>query len=301
MNLMWIVATVSVVFWNVENFYDYHDDGKSSSDSEFSSLGVRHWTKKRFEAKCAAIARTVFWIGDNNGELPDVVAFAEVENRNVLWHLIQDTGLKKMDYEIVHYDSGDHRGIDVALLYRRSRLHLLGSFVVTPSDMQTRDILFAEFLTTGGDSLLVSVNHHPSKYGGKQSVDERLAVASKMMAAHDSLLRCGWKNQLAVGDFNDTPDGQGPVLISGGLQNSVGEAYSKGEGTIRFDGKWELIDMAFNSDSLEGKVRTQILRPPFLLTGDSSHSGRKPLRTYSGPRYLGGVSDHFPIMSIIDI
>ena len=121
-----------VMFWNVEKIieetlnlrdvrvFDYIDDGKGESDREFSSTGERYWTKKRFHAKCDAVAKTVLWMGDRYGRLPDVIGLAEVENRGVLARLLSSTLLRKYDYAIVHRESGDRRGIDVALLYRKS-------------------------------------------------------------------------------------------------------------------------------------------------------------------------------------
>lgn len=300
MKMLLVLLSVSIVFWNVENFYDYHNAGTGQSDEEFSSTGAKHWTKKRFLAKCSAIAGTLFWIEDRIGDMPDIVAFEEVENRRVLSGLLNETALKKLDYHIIHYDSEDHRGIDVALIYRCSSLRPVMSFPVRLSGLQTRDILFVGFVTGEGDSLLVSVNHHPSKYGGESSNDPRLAVARRMVAVHDSLYSVGWHNQLAGGDFNDGPESTSSREIRESLTCPALPLYLRKEGTIRFDGRWELIDLAFVTRELELKTSMEILRPPFLTTRDAAHSGTKPLRTYSGPRYLGGVSDHYPILLRID-
>ena len=108
-----------LMFWNLENFFDYRDQGTGSSDAEFSSSGQRKWTKSRFYTKCNAIAKTFLWIGDEYGRMPDMAGFAEVENRSVLNALLYSTALRKYDYGIVHYDSPDTRGIDVALIYRK--------------------------------------------------------------------------------------------------------------------------------------------------------------------------------------
>jgi hypothetical protein len=154
-----------VLFWNVENFFDWHDGGTSDSDAEFSSKGVKHWTARRFFTKCNAIAKTVLYLTDREGSLPDVIGLAEVENRFVLHKLLSETLLRKSDYGIVHYDSPDPRGIDVALLYRRDRLDTVRTFPVSVPDVVTRDMLVAQLRTKAGDSLAVIVCHHPSKYG----------------------------------------------------------------------------------------------------------------------------------------
>lgn len=285
------------LFWNLENFFDYVDSGANSSDAEFSSRGERHWTRKRFQAKCNAIAKTIFWGDDIKGGLPDVVCFAEVENRRVLQRLVDSTALYRCGYEIVHYDSPDPRGIDCALLYRRECCTLVSSSRIPVSGvfegdtLRTRDILLAQLVTDKGDSIAVLVNHHPSKYGGGRQWRREMAV-ERLKAVSDSLEACGWKSRLALGDFNDTPDNPLYDTMAPSLLPLSKDCKF---GSIRFNGQWELIDLAFASPFLAPRCRFNVLRVPFLMVRDSGHSGDKPLRTYSGPRYLGGVSDHCPI------
>ena len=333
--------SLSAVFWNLENFFDWRNDSTSVSDAEFSSRGARHWTRKRFEAKCNAIAKTMLWTASETGRLPDVVGFAEVENSFVLKRLLRGTLLRKLDYKFVHFDSPDRRGIDVALLYRESVLELIdakpchlydtvkaaSSGVDSCRIMPTRDILLCRFRLkdhpggngedAAGGEFAVFVNHHPSKYGGAAVSDaRRRAAVGRLRFLADSLSAAGTGRILAFGDFNDTPDN--PIFSS--LEPALMPLYSncvrRGEGTIRFDGRWELIDLAFaspgqvvqlhhsaappNPEPVPSPERwagpMRILRPPFLRTRDTVHGGWKPLRTYSGPRYLGGVSDHCPIL-----
>lgn len=284
--------TLGVVFWNLENFFDWKDGGQGDSDGEFSANGSRHWTKSRFFAKCSAVAKTVLWSADGKGRLPDVFGVAEVENEEVVRRLIDNTLLRKFGYSYVHFDSPDPRGIDVALLYRRDRLTLLNADTVRVAGFSTRDILYAQFRTGGGKVFSCIVNHHPSKYGGKASAPRRIAVMESMLALADSLGSCG--PVIAMGDFNDTPDGEAPAMASSHLKNLALPLHARGQGTIKFDGRWELIDMFFAGGGLE-TGHMEILSPPFLLTEDKAHSGVKPLRTWSGPRWNGGVSDHLPI------
>ena len=298
-----------VMFWNLENLFDWRRDSLNGSDSEaeFTSFGKRRWTKRRFMAKCNAIAKSIFWIKDSEGAFPDVVGVAEVENRFVLERLLEDTPLYKTDYQIVHFDSPDPRGIDVALLYRESRLKLLQAKPLRVSGradppMRTRDILLTKFRKPDGDSVAFLVNHHPSKYGGKTD-DRRKVALRRLRDATDSLQRSGLRNILAMGDFNDTPENPTFGILTDGqpypLTNLAAPLAGKGEGTIRYSGKWEMIDMFFASESLvlSGHIQEmKVLRLPFLMTRDNAHSGEKPLRTYTGPRYIGGVSDHCPIV-----
>jgi endonuclease/exonuclease/phosphatase family metal-dependent hydrolase len=301
--------TTLVMFWNLENFFNYHDNGGGEADTEFSSFGSRHWTKKRFYAKCNAIAKTVLWVGSSRGRLPDVIGFAEVEDRFVLNRLVYGTALKKFDYGIVHYDSPDPRGIDVALLYRKAVFNVVSSNrcpVVNPdstgSPLQTRDILAVRLMRVRASdtaSIAFVVNHHPSKYGGGESDWRREAAISKLRAVCDSLCGAGINSIVAMGDFNDTPENGLFGGLSPALANLASPLARKGIGSIKFNGKWELIDMFFVSQGLVPFSVMEVLKVPFLMVRDKSHSGEKPLRTFSGPRYMGGVSDHCPVLLVI--
>lgn len=290
-----------VMFWNMENFFDYRDTGKGDSDHEFSSYGSRHWTKKRFQAKCNAFAKTVYHISDICGRMPDVIGLAEIENRNVLYSILHNTALKKSDYSIIHYEGRDRRGIDVAMLYRSS--------IMTPESISrkvpiyqgdtllTRDILHAHMNIEDGSSIDFIVNHHPSKYGGETASEgRRMAAMLCLKELCDSIGHLRRGTVVAMGDFNDTPDSVPFKKLDGCLVNKGSKIHEKGQGSIRYEGKWELIDMFLLSPEIAQKTNMQIMKLPFLMIRDSKHSGEKPFRTYSGPRYIGGVSDHCPIV-----
>ena len=289
-----------VMFWNVENLFDWTDQGTGESDKEFSSYGDRHWTKSRFYAKCDAIAKSIMWIADRYGSMPDVIGLAEVENKGVLTKLLNYSLLRKYDYAIVHRESGDRRGIDVALLYRRSSMTLSSKSFKIPvyqgKNMSTRDILHAGMTLNDGRNMEFIVNHHPSKFGGeKESEGRRVAAMNALKELCDSLYACGRGNIVVMGDFNDTPDGDQFSAVSDVLDNKAIPLHERHEGTIRYKGKWELIDFFLASPDLPSE-NMEVVRIPFLTTYDRSYPGEKPLRTYSGPRYMGGVSDHCPIV-----
>ncbi len=259
--------SISVMFWNVENFFDY----RSPSRPEY-------WTKRRFYSKCDALAKIILRFADRYGELPDVVALAEVENSFVLRSLLKETPLRKLDYSYVHFDSPDHRGIDCALLYRRSALNPEESRPVHIRDssgavMATRDILSVQFR----EGIAVLVNHHPSRIGGKS--DRRRAALAKMEETADSLLCAGTKGVVCIGDFNDSlwPENC--------------------PGTIKYNGEWEKIDGCFSYGDI--RVREEVFDDPALLTEDRKFGGQKPRRTFIGPRYEGGVSDHLPVACFV--
>ena len=330
--LLWLLAipsadTLQVMFWNVENFFDWRNDFTTVSDVEFSAAGERHWTWKRFQAKANAFAKALFWVEAETGRLPDIVGLEEVENAFVLRQVLQKTSLRKLDYKYVHYDSPDRRGIDVALLYRSSRLELLDSkpchLFSADTVMATRDILLCVFQKDSAQ-VAVLVNHHPSKYGGTAESEPRRRIAvERLRFLADSLESIGIDRIIAGGDFNDTPENSVFRLLEPALLPLHMDLFRHGLGTIKYDGKWDLIDHIYvspafmeapvfapASDSSSGnvdrktdqagnpstRVRMQILRIPFLLTRDTVHSGEKPLRTYTGPRHTGGVSDHLPVL-----
>ena len=356
------------MFWNVENFFDWRNDSTTVSDVEFSAAGERHWTWKRFQAKANAFAKALFWVEAETGRLPDIIGLEEVENAFVLRQVLQKTALRKLDYKYVHYDSPDRRGIDVALLYRSSRLELLDSkpchLFAADTVMATRDILLCVFRQAGTSvmpappssvmpdpdrasiptfqeipgqagkdgkgqtrndgAFAVLVNHHPSKYGGAAESEPRRRIAvERLRFLADSLAAVGIDRIIVGGDFNDTPENPVFGLLEPALAPMHMDLFRRGLGTIKFDGKWDLIDHIYvspaffeapmsapSSDSSSGEVnrqtgkvgapsapaRMRLLRIPFLLTRDTVHSGEKPLRTYTGPRHTGGVSDHLPVL-----
>lgn len=278
-----MLLSIFLVFWNVENFFEVDPDGAS------------RWTARRFYAKCNAIAKVMCIAADEIGQMPDLIALEEVGSLKVVRALLYSTALCRTDYGIIHYESPDKRGIDCALLYRKSRFsnvrskpcHLYGP---DGGILDTRDILLFD-----SDSLGILVNHHPSKVGAGAGSRRELAMR-RMKFLCDSLEASGCPGIACVGDFNDTPSAWSDSLLSPSLTEVL--PSSGGLGTIKYNGSWELIDRCFVSPGL--KAESRILSYPMLTTKDPAFGGKKPLRTYSGPRYLGGVSDHYPVLVRID-
>lgn len=313
------IKPMRVMFWNVENFYDLEVDSTREYNA-FTPSGEQHWTFNRFITKRNNVFKTIAAIGQ--GELPHIIGFCEVENERVLRELAGNTPLRQARYRIVHYDSPDRRGIDVALLYRTDYLRLMSSRPIPVTDpdepgFKTRDILRATFLVNDFDTLHVFVNHWPSRYGGQiESVERRFLAASVLRREADSILeRNPEAKMLMMGDFNDTPSDESlfhrlralppdGIKRNNDLVNLFTDSRKLGhEGTLKHQHSWQIFDMVFISQPLlnpqtglrykPGSAR--IFAGDFLLQEDERHLGKKIFRTYMGPTYLGGFADHLPV------
>ena len=303
-----VLGTLVVMFWNVENYFDPFDD-PLKNDNEFTAAAERRWTWARFELKRDGLAQAIVAAGDAWGGLPAMVGLAEVENRTVVSQLVHKTMLEDLGYGFVHRESPDERGIDVALLYRKDVFRVVAVDSLRIPGFVTRDILYVKFREMPGQAghdaeglraglprvgeeplLHVFVVHLPSKRGGARASDSRREAAlGVLQGAVDSLLREDSERRIVVmGDFNDTD----PVVT--GLVPPPFDGTPATPGTLKYHGRWEQIDHFFLSPAVEGSM--QIFAPGFLLEPDVAWLGDKPRRTYVGPRYNGGLSDHLPII-----
>ncbi|MDR3246801.1 MAG: hypothetical protein LBT50_10260 [Prevotellaceae bacterium] len=299
-----------VMFYNVENFFDTMDD-PNTNDDDFTPAGANHWTKQRFIKKRNNIYKTI--IAANKGRVPHIIGLCEIENRYVLQQLTEQTPLSKYNYDIVHFDSPDRRGIDVALLYLKDSFDVITSCAYKTPGI-TRDILYVKGKTGSNDTLHFFVNHWPSKWGGAVSEDSRIRVANVLKTITDSIFNENKTANICVmGDFNDYPDSK-PIKVLDAKQiqtnEGLGHLYNMSihlqddkQGSIKFQNKWELIDLFFVSGNLlfnktgltcsAGSV--EIFKADFLLETDVG-KGESLKRTYRGPVYIGGFSDHLPII-----
>ena len=309
--------TVRVVFWNVENLYDTYDD-TTRLDDEFTPRGMMRWNYSRFHLKINHIVKTLLAIGEWTP--PAIIGLCEVENRYVMNKLLYESPLKSFGYRMIHHESPDLRGIDVALLYRPSEFRVLSSkpFKITfPFDTaaQTREILLVQACWKNCDTMNLLVNHWPSRRGGyTESQPRRDYVASVLRHIIDSLESLSMNLKiLAMGDFNDEPSSASISGIlkaihpdslkhPGELVNLMYPMYGR-EGSHRYKGIWSLLDQFMVSGSLLGKGKglfyvagsARVYRGSFLLKEDLKYFGKKPFRTFNGLRYEGGFSDHLPV------
>ena len=295
------IATLLIMFWNLENFF------YPQKDVDFSS-GEKVVTWKRFRAKRDLISKTIIAIKDKEGAYPSVIGVCEVENLKTLKNLVYDTPLSRLGYRILHKDSPDSRGIDVALLYRDDRMILLEYSFFEIKSFKTRDILYAKMLSVElKDTVHFLVNHWPSKLGGeKKSLPRRMEAANLLRHIVDSVQKVNPKAKIiAMGDFNDSPSSPSLQSITSlenlslRLKDSLKKARASITGTHRYKGRWEMLDQFLASKSINGNIK--ILSFDHLLQQDKKYLGYKTKRTFIGPRFNGGASDHLPILlKIID-
>ena len=310
---------VRIAFYNVENLFDTEDD-PHRLDEEFLPTSDKKWDNARYEDKIAKLAQVVAAMN-----YPEVLGVAEIENEAVLRKLIAHPDLAEAEYDLVHYDSPDVRGIDVALLYRRV------SF--TPVSSQTIPVTFEEDNYKSRDILLVSgtlgkdakyntvhvlVNHWPSRRGGVSESEPRRRVAAQAARRTvDELLQTDpLANIVLMGDFNDEPTNRSitdELQATGEVQkkspshlyNTVAALDAQGQGSYNFRGDWNMLDQIILSPGMVENDRdasdyhyrpesAAVFMPDWLLQADGKYQGH-PDRTYAGDTYLGGYSDHLPV------
>jgi hypothetical protein len=311
--------TDRIVFYNVENLFDVYNDSLKNDD-EFTAEGERHWNNYRFYKKLNNLSKVLISIGEWNP--PSVVGLCEIENRFVLNKLIYETPLKSFDFKIIHFESPDRRGIDVAFLYRKSRFEPLYYYPVHiyfPDDPEskTRDILYVKGLMGATDTVHFFVNHWPSRYGGyEESKPKRMFVASVLRSKIDSILSVNYNSNIIImGDFNDEPADESISAVLGAKSDTFDLKNNKLVdlmglikknnmiGTNKYQSEWSVIDQFIVSGNLLSdknplKVSTEgawIYHESFLLEEDETQLGFRLNRTYIGTVYHGGFSDHLPV------
>lgn len=304
-----------IMFYNTENFFDTVDD-TLTEDDDFTPAGKLHWTRKRYDAKLGNLYKVIVATGVR--QPPDIIGLCEVENRQVLLDIVEETPLSRYDYAVLHENSADRRGIDVALLFNTQTVRHLESqyYSIGLPGLFTRDILYFKALL-GKDTCHMLVNHWPSRSEGQlESEYKRIAAAKRVRQITDSLLSSQPSASIVLmGDFNDDPTDISIVQELGALSDwqepfpeglynlSTRPARGAVRGTLKFRGQWNLFDQIIVSGNLvmtkkglrveEGSYR--IFGEPYLLTEDTEFNGFKPFRTYNGFTYLGGFSDHLPV------
>lgn len=288
-----------IISYNVENLFDTKDDSLKN-DNDFLPDGAQHWTYRRYRNKLANIAQVISAIGE--WEVPAVVGLIEVENDSCLFDLCKWHLGRRYPYAYILEEGPDERGIDPGLIYDTTTLQLVKKesvrIALGKSEQPTRDILHSQFAIaddngTSQHNLHIYLCHFPSQRGGAAETDEKRTVARNTLKAQiDSLLLAepdAWI--IAMGDFNSAPADNIPPLV-----NLMTGYLKKDEGTHKYHGKWTCLDQFYVSPSLLPHLsEPHIFAPDWLLKEDEKYLGKQPHRTYIGPRYQGGYSDHLPI------
>lgn len=305
---------ITVVFYNVENLFDLENE-PGKSDGEFTPDGSKEWTKERYSKKLEDISKVLS--GINKNELPEIIGLCEVENRKVLEDLVNTGDLELGNYEIVHYESPDFRGIDCALIFRPDEFKAIESYPVKINfagepDYTTRDILYVKGKTQNREELHVFVNHWPSRIGGlAQTEPKRVDVARLLKSKIDSLQTADPSAKIIVlGDMNDEPSNKSlaeiiaaksPEAETADLINLMFPLHNAGLGTYFYRGNWNMLDNIIISANLMDNKGFQCIEKKGSVFSEewmeykNRNNEISPNRTYGGPNYYGGVSDHFPV------
>ena len=274
-------------FYNLENLFDtYHDEGKN--DYEYLPDGSNNWTEVKYEKKLHNMASVIRAMADDNGRFHTILGVSEIENRHVLEDLVSMPEIADANFQIVHYDGPDRRGVDVALLYRPDQFKVLESrsipftfesdipFEYTPEEQaqfRTRDILMVRGML-GGEMFAFFVCHLPSRLGSKGN-DLRSRGGEIIYQTSQELMQAYPGIKIAaMGDMNDNPDDDSMALYLHGRETieEMGpedffspflSMLKAGYGSLAYRGEWNIYDLILVNESLarasSGKLRIQPL------------------------------------------
>lgn len=319
----------AIAFYNVENLFDTLDDPKNWGDDEFLPHGTYNYTPKVYQEKLHNLSTLISQLGTTF--TPDgaaVVGIAEVENGTVLRDLVKQPALSGRNYQYVHFDSRDSRGIDVGMLYNPKYFKLLQaqalyvdiSKIGEVKGGKTRDVLFVSG-TLAGDTVHILVNHWPSRRGGEAaSAPLRAAAASVGKRVIDSLQALNSHAKVVLmGDLNDDPNNESITKVLGatgdlrkvkatGLYNPWMSYFRKGYGTLGFNDSWNLFDQIIisggwlkqnNSNDQQWLFyKSEVFRKDFLIEKLGQYKGY-PKRSFSNNQWNNGYSDHLPTIVYI--
>ena len=310
---------LTVMFYNVENLFDTEQD-PDNEYSEFSPESEKAWDMERYEKKLDDIAAVIKALGED--ELPEIVGLCEVENKKVVEDLVRTKDLRRGDYGIVHYESPDFRGIDCALLYNMDEFRVISSKAIPvtfpfDSSETTRDILYVEGKTADNETLHLFVNHWSSRWGGERETEpKRIYCAITLRKEVDRIMNADPEAKIIVmGDLNDEPTNRSvfEMLLANNkrknadnreLFNLMYDGHNqRNEGSYNYRGSWNMIDHVIVSRTLITETQGwhcgyddgRVFKADFMLYHDEKKQQHVPNRTYGGPNYYGGISDHLPV------
>jgi predicted extracellular nuclease len=299
----------TIAFYNLENLFDISDDQKTLDD-DFTPDGKKKWNAKRYIRKLKKLSSVISQIGfKESGHLPAIIGLAEVENKKVLEDLLNTKSLQNRGYDIVHFNSSDERGIDVALLYKRSVFEFLNAEPVTlfltneeGERDYTRDVLVVKG-NLKGEQIHVLVNHWPSRRSGEVETEPKRINAAHLNLQIIANIKKETPNAkiIIMGDYNDNPTSISVKqhLVTNDFYNPYESIYNKGKGTSTYNREWHLFDQIILSRNFLKEANlafkeAHIFEESFLKEWKGKRKG-SPFRTYIGKWHQGGFSDHFPV------
>ena len=312
----------TIAFYNVENLFDFEDDPLTFDDDRTPN-GKDHWTEEIYNAKLKNIAKVISEIGKEVTETtPTIIGLCEIENRRVLEDLVNQESLLNKDYGIIHFDSPDRRGIDVALLYRKTLFtptqYKAHELIIYDNDDSSKRVFTRDQLVVSGifdgEKIHFIVNHWPSRRGGEERSRHKRIMAAKLnRQIIDSLFsEDPYAKIITMGDFNDDPSNSSikeslkakrkkEDLILKELYNPMEEMSRKGLGSLAYGDQWNLFDQMIISTELVKEdytsyrfYKAEIFNKEYLINSKGQYKGY-PYRSFVGGGYTGGYSDHFPV------
>ena len=324
-------------FYNLENLFDIYDD-PAKNDEEFLPEGKNQWTEVKYRKKLRNMARVIEAMYKDNGRWHTILGISEIENRLVIDDLVCEPAIADANYQIVHYDGPDRRGVDVALLYKPEQFEYLASesipftfegskvdFTLTQEEQdyfRTRDILMVRG-TIDGEMFAFFVTHTPSRIGGKGS-DLRSRCAEIIYNRSRELEEefPGIKI-VAMGDMNDDPFDESMAYWLRGREtieemtpedffNPFLKMVKDGYGSLCYQGVWSIFDQELVNYNLavapqgglkirrivKDKYYGRVFKKPFMTTQKGPYKGY-PFRTFSNGAFINGYSDHYPTYIIV--
>lgn len=308
----------TIAFYNLENLFD-PERNKNTLDKDYTPTGLKKWTVERYRRKLSKLAKTITRIGDENHLYPPVlIGVAEAENNSVLEALLGTDPMEDLDYDFIHFDSPDERGIDTGLIYRKKFFKVLHAeplalMVNNAGGIRdtTRDILYVKG-ELNKELVHVFVNHWPSRRDGDVETEYKRVIAAKEIIQKIVSIKLQEldPNIIVMGDFNDNPSSKSiQVLKEGaGLFNTMETLHiPESKGTSIYGGKWNLFDQVLVSSSFFNHEKNT---HSFDTAGIYDHKSLKekkgkfkgtPYRTFVAQRYMGGYSDHFPVYAVFTL
>jgi len=304
--------------YNVENLFDTIDDPKTI-DEAFLPDSKKEWTAVRYHDKLQKLSTVLTSQNENN---PLFFGLVEVENRFVVLDLVQTGKLASTKYRIVHHESPDARGIDVAFAYDLERFKVMYEeaiplTIAAEPNYKTRDILYVKGLLKDSIPIHIFVNHWSSRRGGQEKSEyKRMHAAKVLKTKTDSIRKADdAPNILIMGDFNDYPNnlsiqkflGTGQQENSAHLVNLMDEMNAAGIGTYNYRGDWGTLDQFIVSPALLNQKQIRIKDGKAHIADDDEfmhflkNGGKTPNKTYGGPNYFGGYSDHLSIYGYLEL